>query len=124
MSTPIQRALDSLNHAFAIDPFAMRSILCAQVPCARELAYDHPFVQVAVIEGAVCRDGAVHEDSHTLSTMGLLNGAIEAATGECIASMWSKEANARGEYTFLGFCVYAQPKVKPTVKPEEKSEKA
>lgn len=87
-NTPIQKAIDALNEAFANDPEAIKNLFRVSSRCNAALAA-HPTVQVS-------DDGGVH----IIRFIGLLNGAIEPATGERIAMI----VNEAGELT--GFCKY------------------
>lgn len=117
---PLQRAVDSLNHALQLDPQAVWSMLSMSVPCGKEMALEHPYVQVRVREGVIMR-GPVRENVYGLGFMGLLNGAVEAATGGQIRSVWS-EPGASGECSLVKFEAYRPNEVKKTVKPEETDE--
>jgi hypothetical protein len=94
-------ALLTLNRAFQDDPSAIHALLCNRVPCNDQLV-DHPTVQVESNE-------LLGKTSYTVGALGVLNGVIEALTGERVASKWNEERDAEGRSRLLGFCKYEKP---------------
>jgi hypothetical protein len=79
-----------LNEAYKLDPVAVRSLLCYQVPVNKELA-DHRSIIVRE-----CEEG------WAMTFLGLLNGLLE--NKGAVATMWSDEPiDESGTYKFLGF---------------------
>ena len=90
-------ALRVLNKAYTADPAAIHSIVNLRVPCNQILA-DHPTIQVGVNQFG-------SNESFDVGLVGILNGIIEAATGQRIAVAISND----GEGTVSGFIAYNQP---------------
>lgn len=88
--------LDALNSAFAADPAAVHSLCANRVPCNQALA-DHPTVQVAVIQALE------QHPAFCVGALGLINGVVEAATGQRVASSWSDDER---QPKMLGFVSY------------------
>lgn len=87
--------LQVLNEAYAADPAAIHALICNRVPCNQALA-DHPTIQVEVNRVAA-------GESYAVGMLGVINGLVEATTGERVAVMWSDDDKGR----CLGFTRYA-----------------
>lgn len=73
-------AVAVLNEALVADPAAVYALLCNRVPCNETLAA-HPTIQVGRVPGM---DHALYH----VGMLGVLNGVIEAATGQRIAAKY------------------------------------
>lgn len=92
----IDKVIEVLNDAFTRDPLAIRALLVNKVPCNKSLA-KHPTIQV----GEVPR----FENCFEVGTLGIINGIVEALTGERVASLWS-DPDDSNRCKLLGFVKY------------------
>jgi hypothetical protein len=93
MATQIQKAIDTLNGAYNDDRNAIHALMCNRVPCNHALA-DHPTVQV---------DELGVTGGYAVGALGLINGVVEAMTGQRIALLWSDATDAEGRRQFWDF---------------------
>lgn len=94
---PIEIAVRVLNEAVAADSEAMDKLLRNRAYCNKKLA-DHPTIQIKEHDTPFgpCFD---------IGVVGLINGVLEAITGERIAAQVDEKDNFR----LLGFQVYEKP---------------
>ena len=78
MNTTTESVISTLNEALEADPSAIRALLAVRVNCNSKLA-DHPTIVVG-------------NEPPTVSVLGLLNGIVEAATGDRIAAVVDDES--------------------------------
>lgn len=95
MSEQTQKVVDYLNSAYKCDPAAIHALICINIPCNQELV-DHPDVVVS-------KNNVV--GNFTVSTLGLLNGALTASGMKRVAMKWSDTKNKDGRYEFEGFVI-------------------
>lgn len=103
MFTSIGPAVNVLNELFELDPCALHCLQAHRVPCNRALA-DHPTVQVMANE--VIPVTKARPDNFIVGVLGLINGAMTAATGEVVATRWTHRRDKPELWYFDGFCVY------------------
>lgn len=105
-----QAALDAvlriLNEGFKADPGAMHALCSNRVPCNAALAL-HP----SILVGDVPTGARPQSELFCVGAIGLLNGVVEALTGERVAQKWTDEKRP----TMLGFCRYQPPETAPKI---------
>jgi hypothetical protein len=90
VSNITQAAIDTLNSAFRADPAAVQTMFQLRRPCNRALA-DHPNILVAAT-------GEGESEKFSIGLLGIINGIIAAAAGECMAVQVDEQGN------ILRFC--------------------
>lgn len=88
MSATFDTFLRVLNEAVAADPVALDALIDHRVECNTTLA-NHPTIQVTPMtfssRSIVTKSDL---DRCEVGALGLLNGVIEAVTGERVAGVW------------------------------------
>jgi hypothetical protein len=98
----IDTAVRILNEALQADPAAVATLFSIRIPCNDKLAA-HPTVQVR--EQWVQGNGYFN----TVSALGLINGILEAMTGQRVAAQYSDLGQSNDPGTNLeGFGVYPE----------------
>lgn len=103
MNPTLSAFLRVLNEAQAADPVALNALLNHRVECNAKLA-DHPTIQVRPMTfsgRAIVTKSDL--DRCEVGALGLLNGLIEATTGERIAAVWDDNDK------LIGFIQYVKP---------------
>ncbi len=93
MSAVLDTFLRVLNEAVAADRRAIQDLIDTRTQCGQALA-DHPTIQVI--------DLGSHPLQYLVGTLGLINGLVEAATGERIAACYDEAGQLTGFIRYEG----------------------